>query len=143
MQTITVQERGHAVSIRTTLITEECCQCGTVFAFAEELRNKCLESRGSSGRQFYCPNGHPQHYTGRTDAERLESERDRTRRELERVRDQRDHAEARRRGQLAATTRLKKRIAHGVCPCCKRSFKDLGRHMAGQHPDFAPNDPTS
>jgi hypothetical protein len=33
-------------------------------------------------------------------------------------------------------TRIKKRVAAGVCPCCNRSFKDLARHMAGQHPDY-------
>lgn len=134
MQTVTVGERGDRVAIRTTLITEECCKCGTVFAFAEELRQKCLDNHA---RQFYCPNGHPQHYIGDTKAERLERELKWARSTRDRNARERDHAEARRRGQLAANTRLKKRVANGVCPCCKRTFKDLHRHMAGQHPDFA------
>lgn len=41
------------------------------------------------------------------------------------------HAAA--RGQV---TRLKRRAANGVCPCCTRTFADLKRHMANQHPDF-------
>lgn len=33
-------------------------------------------------------------------------------------------------------TKTRNRIAKGVCPCCNRSFVNLGKHMAGQHPDF-------
>lgn len=134
MQSVVVGERGDRVAIRTTLVTEECCRCGTVFAFAEELREKCLQDHS---RQFYCPNGHPQHYLGETEAERLKRNLKWAHTRAARIERERDRAEARRRGQLAANTRLKKRIANGVCPCCKRTFKDLARHMAGQHPEFA------
>lgn len=41
-----------------------------------------------------------------------------------------------RRAQKGQNTRLKNRIAAGVCPCCNRSFQNVARHMAGQHPDF-------
>lgn len=44
--------------------------------------------------------------------------------------------EYQRRAQKGQNTRLKKRIAAGVCPCCNRSFANLREHMAGQHPDF-------
>lgn len=54
----------------------------------------------------------------RTEQRRLESER---------------RAHAATKGQL---TKTKKRIANGVCPCCNRSFANLERHMAGQHPDY-------
>lgn len=33
-------------------------------------------------------------------------------------------------------TKLKKRIANGVCPCCKRSFCNLAAHMKTQHPEY-------
>ena len=33
-------------------------------------------------------------------------------------------------------TRIKKRVANGVCPCCNRTFKDLAAHMSTQHPDY-------
>ena len=29
------------------------------------------------------------------------------------------------------------RVEHGVCPCCKRSFSALARHMATKHPEYA------
>lgn len=38
--------------------------------------------------------------------------------------------------QKGVTTRIKNRIANGVCPCCQRTFKNLARHMKGQHPNY-------
>jgi uncharacterized small protein (DUF1192 family) len=36
--------------------------------------------------------------------------------------------------------RTKKRVAAGVCPCCNRTFENLARHMAGEHPGYAGKD---
>ena len=38
--------------------TEECCACGIIFQVPEEFS----ENRQADGRDFYCPNGHVQHY---------------------------------------------------------------------------------
>jgi len=38
--------------------------------------------------------------------------------------------------ERSARVRLKKRIACGVCPCCKRTFTNLARHISGQHPEY-------
>lgn len=38
--------------------------------------------------------------------------------------------------EVTGSTTLR-RIAAGVCPCCRRSFTDLARHMSSQHPDYA------
>lgn len=49
-----------------------------------------------------------------------------------------DEAEAVKRSAAAykgAATRLKNRAKAGVCPCCNRTFQNLARHMASQHPD--------
>jgi hypothetical protein len=46
-------------------------------------------------------------------------------------------AEHRLRATRGVVTKIKRRVAHGVCPCCQRTFKDLARHMEGQHPDYA------
>lgn len=46
------------------------------------------------------------------------------------------HAEDRRRAEKAAKTRLKNRIAKGICPCCKRHFANVHRHITSQHPEF-------
>lgn len=45
--------------------------------------------------------------------------------------------EARRRGEKAAKTRLKKKVAAGLCPVCRRPFANLMRHMQGQHASYA------
>jgi hypothetical protein len=36
----------------------------------------------------------------------------------------------------AQVTKLKKRASAGVCPCCNRTFSNMARHMAHQHPEF-------
>jgi len=53
-----------------------------------------------------------------------------------RLRDERDSYKNKARAQKAAKTRLKNRVAAGVCPCCNRTFQNLARHMDHQHPDF-------
>jgi predicted nucleic acid-binding Zn-ribbon protein len=122
-----------------TLVAETCCNCGTVFGINEAQ----LRQLRQSGAWFCCPNGHQQHYT-ETEADRLrkqlaatEKSRDSARAYARSVQDQNDaerRAHAATKGQL---TKTRKRVANGVCPCCNRSFADLGRHMAGKHPDYA------
>jgi hypothetical protein len=120
-----------------SLVAETCCACGVVFAMAEEFYDQC--QRAKSRKSFYCPNGHHQHYVGKSDAQKLaEAE--------ERLRVERDNTafwrgqEAQRQRQLSAArgqvTRIKNRIAGGACPCCNRTFVNLARHMETQHPDF-------
>lgn len=123
----------------TTLALETCCVCHMTFAMPTDFQR----ARRADHEWFHCPAGHPQHYTGETEAERL-------RRELQKERDrvalwqQMEESASRRavaaehsrrvtRGHL---TRIKRRVAAGVCPCCRRTFKNLADHMKGQHPDF-------
>ncbi len=40
------------------------------------------------------------------------------------------------RAQKAAKTKLKNRIKHGVCPCCKRTFQNIAKHIATKHPGY-------
>lgn len=144
--TTNLANRGVAITPTVTLVTEECCSCGIVFAMPKDFKQTCLEYREK--KPFYCPNGHQQWYTGESDAELLRREKERATTLEARLRaaqaratheaDQRLAAERSARAHRAAHTRTKKRVAAGVCPCCKRHFADLGRHMAGQHPDYAP-----
>jgi DNA repair exonuclease SbcCD ATPase subunit len=80
-----------------------------------------------------------------TEAQRLakaleeeRAERNEAERRSAAERDLRRHTERQLSAQKAATTRAKKRHAAGVCPCCNRSFENVRRHMATQHPDFDP-----
>ena len=46
-------------NILITWKVEQCCSCGVPFAMTKETYENYL----SNGRNFYCPNGHQQHYT--------------------------------------------------------------------------------
>ena len=74
-----------------------------------------------------------------------ESEADRLRKQLEnRERELRESkCETLRKQQLLESEtaarekaeRKLRRVHNGVCPCCKRSFQNLARHMAAKHPN--------
>ena len=36
--------------------------------------------------------------------------------------------------------RIRDRVKNGVCPCCERTFQNLARHMATEHPEFGDHD---
>jgi hypothetical protein len=136
------------VVVEQKLETETCCECGVLFAVAKELRDELLRSK----RWFYCPNGHEQHYTGKTEAQKLKEQLEAERRERQRAeqrvamwqddaREARERAEHERRranGYKGHATRMTKRAKAGVCPCCNRTFKQLAAHMASKHPTFTP-----
>lgn len=121
---------------------EICCRCKTPFCMTEEVYQMAQQRRGEF--EFFCPNGHGQVYAkGETEEQKLRRERDRLKQDATRLIDEaneaRRDAETERRRAAAArgqVTKLKKRAAVGVCPCCNRTFSDLARHMAGQHPEF-------
>lgn len=124
------------------LVRETCCTCGVVFAFPRRLYEHLRED---PSKWFYCPNGHQQHYTGETKAERERRLRERAERALKiehdalvAERSRHDQTRASLRAQKGVNTRIKNRIKNGVCPCCNRTFQNLARHMANQHPDFTP-----
>jgi hypothetical protein len=95
-----------------------------------------------SGEPFVCPSGHGNVYRV-TEADRLKNElaaavaaRDQWEaayRDEQRSRKATERSLTATRGQV---TRIKNRVAHGVCPCCHRTFANVARHMAGKHPDF-------
>lgn len=130
---------GYVIRPTLELVTEECCSCGITFAMPAEFQQQCINKPGiNTGKGFYCPNGHKQWYTGKSDAQRLRD----AKRELERARtaarswqDQAEAAERSRRAQKAVATRIKRRVANGVCPSCTRTFQNLAAHMSDQHPD--------
>ncbi len=116
----------------TVFEVEDCCVCFIPFAMPQSL----VARRRQDGGSFYCPNGHSQAYTG-TENTRL---RERIAR-MEQQMSAKDEAlrlaeEARQKGERNLR-RLKKRTGNGVCPCCNRTFKQLARHMASKHPNFA------
>lgn len=120
-----------------------CAHCGIAFWVPEHWDNERREDH----KGFYCPNGHSLSYKQDTLREReiaslkrdIAAANNRADSTQERLNDEREkfakgkklHAIT--KGQL---TKTKKRIAAGVCPCCNRQFKNLARHMNGQHPGY-------
>lgn len=122
-----------------TFVVLVCCNCGITFGIEPDYQRELKKSH----QRFYCPNGHKQYYASQTEEERLadaltreRAEHDQTRAALNDKERARLHHERRARVLKGHHTRLKRRVAHGVCPCCNRSFQNLARHMSGQHPSY-------
>lgn len=112
--------------------TETCCNCGMTFAMPVDFQNR----RRDDHKLFYCPAGHGQHYTGKTEAQKLRDELAATSAKLETARE-RTARVVRERDHIAkAHRKMRVRVMNGVCPCCNRSFENLRQHMQSQHADF-------
>jgi hypothetical protein len=138
--TVTAQA-GETFAGYYTLETIACHRCGVLFALPEKLLNR---ARSDPERTFYCPNGHSAHFPGETEEDRLRRCLKSEREWAARLASERDQLKASERAQRAAKTRAqrerdreRKRVGNGVCPCCNRTFVNLARHMAGQHPEHA------
>lgn len=125
------------IAAGTTLVTEQ-CWCGIWHAVPKSLvdNQRRQFQDGEKQTSIHCPIGHGWVIKGESEASKLqrrltreESRHDQTRAELR-------ETEARRRAEKAAKTRIKNRVAAGVCPCCKRCFQNLGRHMTTKHPGW-------
>lgn len=122
-------------SVTTTYTVIDCCSCGALFAVPDLVNAELL----SSGRSFYCPNGHSQRYSDSLQKQ-LKAERDNVARLNARIAQERAHSDALERSRRATKgqlTKVKNRVAKGICPCCNRSFADLAAHMATKHPNYA------
>lgn len=132
MLTTLVLETNKVESVHTS--------CGHIIY----LPSARIETLKRTHGNFYCTGcGRCQYWPDKSDLEKLEAT-------IVTIKDQRDTARRmtqqerqkvrRKTRQLAAqkgvTTRIKNRISNGVCPCCRRTFKNLARHMKGQHPTY-------
>lgn len=137
-RTITITNVGlHDVQVQ--MFFENCANCGIAFAYPEDFR----AARKDDGRTIYCPNGHNLSYH-ETNADKLKKQLATERRwyadQLEAA-----TADAKHQKRIAAAakgriTKMKNRIAAGVCPApgCKRSGLggDVVKHLKSCHPDF-------
>lgn len=110
----------------------ECCNCGIRFGVSHERNSRLRESH----KTFYCPSGHPQSYSGESEKERLRRENERMVRRMAWKDDELLAAERSVSAMRGQITKIKKRAAAGVCPCCNRQFQNLHRHMLTKHPSF-------
>lgn len=110
------------------------CWCGISHAIPADLEDYARRS----GHSIYCPLGHEWIYND-TIKKKLREAEEALERERNRVKATRDLLAQEERSHAATrghVTRMKKREAAGVCPCCDRTFRQLARHMKGQHPEY-------
>lgn len=128
------------------------CWCGTPHAVPRKLRDKQHRDHrdGKTRTGIYCPHGHSYILAGEREADKLKRQLETERKRVVAARANNDQlraelktTEARRRAEKGQATRLRKRAAAGVCPCCNRTFKQLAAHMKNKHPDFAVNEGTA
>lgn len=113
-------------------LIETHCWCGLPFAIPSQLHRVFKEE----GKEIYCPLGHSV-VLKETTTDRLRCENDRL---TQRLAQKDDDIEFHKRQAAAArgqTTKLKRRTMAGLCPCCRRNFQNLARHMKTKHPEFA------
>jgi hypothetical protein len=114
-----------------------CNGCGIAYGLPQGF----IEARREDHKSWTCPNGCVRHFPAgpskaEREAQRLREQLDAARSLAERESERRRTAEAERAAARGQVTRLRKRIGNGVCPCCTRTFADLGQHIAGEHPEF-------
>lgn len=127
------------VSAATDLSTIACGKCGGIYAIAERYRLHKQEHGG----YWNCPYCQCTWGFGTSEISKIrdrlraaEHDRDSARKRTEWAQQEARSAERRRRAIKGQLTRVKKRVSHGVCPCCNRSFENLRRHMQVKHPAY-------
>jgi hypothetical protein len=140
---------ARTITLETDLELQTCCACGIVFAVPAHY----LDTIRQTHKNYSCPNGHGLWFPGESTEEKLKRQLKEAEQRIERQRqdlawygdqvqelDHKVKAERRAHGVTKAKiTRERKRIAHGVCPCCNRSFPNdkLQHHLATKHPEYA------
>jgi hypothetical protein len=116
-----------------TLNTLECASCGICFAIPGSFERQ----RRDDGETFYCPSGHKNVYR-KTEAQRLMEQLKAKERELRAVKCDILREQKLRTDERIAREKVErklKRVHRGVCPCCKRTFQNIQRHMETKHPE--------
>lgn len=128
-----------------TLVVLHCYKCHCAFGITRDH----YERADRSGESFYCPNGHSQVFT-KTREQELERELADTKRRLgwaesgrQAARDQANAAERSARAYKGHLTRMRNKVANGVCPVpeCRRHFDAIQAHIKTVHPDWAASHP--
>lgn len=109
-----------------------CGECGIEFHVPERWDNARREDHVT----FYCPNGHSRVYSGESKAEKLQRELNNAKQQIARAEDEARLAKLQADAAERSNRSLKKRASAGNCPCCKRTFSNMARHMKHQHPEF-------
>lgn len=108
-----------------------CCVCGIQFGVPPYF----ISNKRANAGTLYCPNGHGLGWS-KSEADKLREQLQKANSETEWQRARAQRLEKDLQSQKGQLTKLKNRVAKGVCPCCQRSFVALKRHMKTKHPDY-------
>lgn len=114
------------------LISTTCCHagCGVVSGLNKGHYNALRDSHA----QFYCPNGHAQHFTAKSDAEIAKADAAAARERAVRAENIAGQERAAREAAEKKLTSATKRAHAGVCTLgCNRTFPNVAKHMATVH----------
>ncbi len=111
-----------------------CCIAGCGITFGVPVHWEMI--RRNDHTWFYCPNGHRQHYSRETEEERLARELQSALDDAAWEKKEKREAQGSLRATRGVVTRTKNRIKKGICPCCTRTFPNLGAHMTQKHPEY-------
>jgi predicted RNA-binding Zn-ribbon protein involved in translation (DUF1610 family) len=145
--TATTENRvqGWIDGVSIQMYVSDCPNCGVIYGITRDYENR----RREDGRNFYCPNGHSGSF-GESEiakAQRLQAAAERRANSAQiRASAAYDQAKAAHRSASAyrgQVTRMKNKIAAGVCPVgtCRRPFNNVKAHIATQHPTWAHEHP--
>lgn len=129
--------RGNTTTEAIDFVLETCCSCGIPFFMPNYFKKQKLANKGE---MFYCPNGHGQYYSGKSEADKLKEQLEKLQQEKQK---QEEELQNRWLDALNEKNKLEKkmkRLTNGVCPCCNRSFHNLQQHMKKQHPEVVSKD---
>lgn len=118
------------------VVLMDCCVCGVTLAMPADYEKRRKEDHAS----FYCLNGHTQAFQGETAQEKELRLAKQQAVEAQRSREASERSKAAYKGHL---TRMRNRIANGVCPvqACQRSFQNVHAHITKMHPEWANEHP--
>lgn len=130
------------ITVNVELTQISCGCCGGVYALNERFRQEAFEKGKIAA--WHCPYCQASWGYGESEAHKLKKQlvqerarHDQTSADLSQTRSDLQTTEACRRSEKGAKTKLKKRIAAGLCPCCRRPFENLLNHMKTEHPEYA------
>ncbi len=114
------------------LESDTCGRCGGVYAINKAFADHARANKGG----YNCPYCQTRWSWTESDAERLRKQLEVRERELREAKcetlRQNQLREKEQIGREKAEKKLR-RVNNGVCPCCKRHFTNLARHMATKH----------
>lgn len=125
-----------AFTEQVEMFTLHCAACGILFAVTRDFEERRRKDHGT----FHCPSGHGNSFRADSEADKLRRENENLKQQQARLQQEandacgRAAAEADRRQKAEREVkRINKRISHGVCPDCNRSFANVAKHMASKH----------